>query len=73
MSEIKLETPMDFRRPCDGGGACVEVAMVQVVAVRDSKDPQGTVLLFDEREWEAFTVAVKAGEFDLPVRRAALA
>ncbi|MBB5084980.1 DUF397 domain-containing protein [Nonomuraea endophytica] len=65
MSEIKLETPVEFRSACDGG-TCVEVAMVQVVAVRDSKDPHGPVLLFDGKEWEEFTGAVKAGEFDVP-------
>ncbi|MEV4895533.1 DUF397 domain-containing protein [Nonomuraea sp. NPDC055795] len=72
MSKIKLETPVEFRSACEGG-TCVEVAMVQVVAVRDSKDPHGPVLLFDGKEWEEFTGAVKAGEFDAPRGWAAIA
>jgi len=49
------------------GGACVEVArnLPGVVAVRDSKDPQGAALAFAPGEWRAFTAGVKAGEFDL--------
>lgn len=49
------------------GGACVEVAgnLPGVVAVRDSKDPSGPVLVFSPGEWEAFGVGVKRGEFDL--------
>ena len=48
------------------GGGCVEVgAAGPVVAVRDSKDPQGPKLAFTPREWEAFTSKVKAGDFHL--------
>lgn len=49
------------------GGACVEVAdnLLGVVGVRDSKDPGGPVLAFTPDDWRAFTVAIKAGEFDL--------
>jgi hypothetical protein len=34
------------------------------VFVRDSKDPDGPVLTFNAREWEAFIAGAKAGEFD---------
>jgi Domain of unknown function (DUF397) len=49
------------------GGACVEVAddVVGVVAVRDSKDPGGPVLAFRPDDWQAFTAAIKTGEYDL--------
>ena len=49
------------------GGACVEVArnLPGVVAVRDSKDPEGPVLAFARADWDTFTAAVRAGEFDL--------
>ena len=49
------------------GGACVEVAgnLPGVVAVRDSKDPDGPVLVFSPGEWEAFGAGVKRNEFDL--------
>jgi hypothetical protein len=49
------------------GGTCVEVAsnLPGVVAVRDSKDPDGPKLAFAPDEWVAFTAAIKAGEFGL--------
>jgi hypothetical protein len=50
-----------------GGNGCVEVAFVdRQVAVRDSKDRQGPVLLFTPAEWEAFLGGVHDGEFELP-------
>jgi hypothetical protein len=47
------------------GGACVEVArnLPGVVAVRDSKDPDGPALTFSPAQWQAFTAAVRAGKF----------
>jgi Domain of unknown function (DUF397) len=46
-------------------GACVELAPVNgMVAVRDSKDPDGPVLRYTEAEWAAFLDAAKQGEFD---------
>jgi Domain of unknown function (DUF397) len=49
------------------GGNCVEIAdnLLGVVAVRDSKDPGGPVLAFTPDDWRRFTVAIKAGKFDL--------
>jgi Domain of unknown function (DUF397) len=45
---------------------CVEVAVVDGrVAVRDSKDRGGPVLLFTPVEWAAFLGGVRNGEFDL--------
>lgn len=45
---------------------CVEVADLDDGgrAVRDSKDPAGSVLQFTGREWQAFVAGVRAGEFD---------
>ncbi|MFG2018404.1 DUF397 domain-containing protein [Actinomadura geliboluensis] len=49
------------------GGNCVEVAGVaRVVAVRDSKDPDGPKLAFTSAEWRAFARRVTAGAHDLP-------
>ncbi len=49
-----------------GINGCVEVAFVdEQVAVRDSKDRQGPVLIFTPLEWEAFVGGVRVGEFDL--------
>lgn len=50
------------------GGNCVEVALnlPEVIAVRDTKDKGiGPVLCFSSASWSAFTLSVKAGEFDL--------
>lgn len=56
------------------GGSCVEIAGValrngmpstRMVAVRDSKDRTGPVLVFTPGQWRAFTARVKADEFDL--------
>ena len=48
---------------CDN---CVEVAFVdEAIAVRDSKSPDGPVLVFTQAEWDAFVGGAKDGEFDL--------
>jgi Domain of unknown function (DUF397) len=45
---------------------CVEVAALDDrVAVRNSREPEGSVLLFSRHEWAAFVGGVRAGEFDL--------
>ncbi|RGA05587.1 DUF397 domain-containing protein [Microbispora triticiradicis] len=48
------------------GGNCVEVAsnLRGLIAVRDSKNPDGPKLLFTPSEWRAFIGGVKDGEFD---------
>ena len=53
-------------RSSGNGGQCVEVALnvPGIVAVRDSKNPDGTALVFTEGEWSAFISGVRAGEFD---------
>jgi len=49
-----------------GNGNCVEVAVLdEAVAVRDSKDRSGPVLIFTSAEWDAFMAGAKDGEFDL--------
>jgi uncharacterized protein DUF397 len=48
-----------------GSNGCVEVAVGDDgIAVRDSKDPSGPVLLFTAPEWRAFLAGVRDGEFD---------
>jgi len=49
------------------GGDCVEVAvnLPGIVAVRDTKDPDGAALVFTHAEWLAFVGGVRDGEFDL--------
>ena len=50
-----------------GDGGCVEVAYVEgVIGVRDTKDNgRGSVLMFNEVEWNAFLAGAGAGEFDI--------
>ncbi|MEU5161313.1 DUF397 domain-containing protein [Streptomyces sp. NPDC020875] len=45
------------------GGECVEVAanVPAVVPVRDSKTPDGPVLVFPAADWSSFVTAVKRG------------
>jgi hypothetical protein len=48
-------------------GNCVEVAFVgDWVAVRDSKNPTGSVLFFTPGEWRAFIGGAVDGEFNRP-------
>ncbi|MFI9507442.1 DUF397 domain-containing protein [Nocardia sp. NPDC052566] len=46
----------------------VEVAMLAEghVALRDSRQPDGPVLIFTPGEWTAFTAGARDGEFDRP-------
>lgn len=47
-----------------GDGQCVEVAnFPEAVVVRDSKNPDGPVLVFSVGEWRAFVGGVTNGEF----------
>jgi hypothetical protein len=50
-----------------GNGACVEVAeLPHLIAVRDSKDPDGPILSFGPQPWQDFIGSIRSGEFDLP-------
>lgn len=57
-------TRAEWRKSSYSGnnGDCVEVArnMPGIVAVRDSKDPDGPRLVFTAVGWQAFTDRVKA-------------
>jgi Domain of unknown function (DUF397) len=45
----------------NSGGQCVEIGnAARLVAVRDSKDPDGPVLAFAADTWAAFAERVKA-------------
>ena len=53
-------------RHSNGEGNCVEVARVVpgVVAVRDSKNPEGPKLTFTPADWRHFATDVRNGRFD---------
>lgn len=48
------------------GGQCVELAGSPrgIVALRDSKNPSGVVLVFTADEWRAFLGKIRRGELD---------
>ena len=48
----------------NNGGSCVEVArgMPDVVAVRDSKNPDGPKLAFTAHAWRQFAGRVRSGD-----------
>ena len=50
-----------------GENDCVEAAFLPDggVALRHSRDPEGSVLLYTRGEWDAFLKGAKDGEFDL--------
>lgn len=61
---IVIDQSVTWRRAsrCESG-ACVEVARVgDQIAIRDSKDAAGPVLLFTQEEWSAFTRGVRDGD-----------
>jgi hypothetical protein len=47
-------------------GSCVEVgsAAGRLVAARDSKDPDGPALCFEQGEWRSFFARIKSGAYD---------
>jgi hypothetical protein len=49
------------------GGECVEVAdLPSGRAVRDSKHPEGPILVFTREGWQAFVQGIQAGELGVP-------
>jgi hypothetical protein len=63
---VDLSTAIWRKSTRSGINGCVEVAFAdERIAVRDSKDRKGPVLVFTQREWEAFVGGVRDGEFDL--------
>lgn len=52
-------------------GECVEVSLnlPDIVAVRDSKDPNGPKLIFAPRKWASFVTAVREDSFQIGASR----
>jgi hypothetical protein len=71
MSKMNEQSAQDrawFKSSFSGSALnnCVEVALLpEEIAVRDSKDREGPVLVFTPAEWQAFLAGVRADEFDL--------
>jgi hypothetical protein len=49
----------------NGGGECVEVADLDdgTRALRDSKNPDNGMLIFDCKAWASFMAGIKSGQF----------
>lgn len=46
-------------------GNCVEAALLpDMIAVRDSKNPDGPALVLGRNDWAAFIGGIRAGDFD---------
>jgi hypothetical protein len=72
-------TPAWRKASYSGAAHCVEITVTtdtsrwphkadseKLYLMRDAKNPDGPILAFTPEEWEAFTLGVKDGEFDLP-------
>lgn len=54
-----------WRKSTRSASDCVEVAFApDAVGVRDSKEPSGSLLVFDQPAWTAFVHALRCGAFD---------
>lgn len=67
MVEVDLTDAVWRKSRHSASNGCVEVAFVEGhVAVRDSKDRLGPVLVFTPVEWDAFVAGVRDGELTGP-------
>ncbi|MFB8777133.1 DUF397 domain-containing protein [Streptomyces broussonetiae] len=68
--ESASASPLEWVKSSYSGnnGNCVEVAALPGGgrALRDSKNPDGSALVFSSGEWGAFVAGVMAGEFTQP-------
>jgi hypothetical protein len=62
---VDLSTAVWRKSTLSSSVACVEVAFIEgQIAVRDSKNRRGPVLVFTPTEWAAFLGGVRDGQFD---------
>jgi prepilin-type processing-associated H-X9-DG protein len=67
MVEVDLSNAVWRKRRHSASNGRVEIAFVDGhVAVRDSEDRQGPVLVFTPVEWDAFVAGVRDGELTGP-------
>jgi hypothetical protein len=66
LSEAELSQLSWLKALCSSvNGQCVELAAaVDKVAIRDSKDPNGPILVYTSAEFSAFLEGARNGEFD---------
>jgi hypothetical protein len=62
---VDLSTALWRKSARSGSYGCVEVAFVgDQVAMRDSKDRDGPVLVFTTAEWQALLGGIRSGALD---------
>jgi Domain of unknown function (DUF397) len=63
LADALRSAPWRKSRFSNPSGECVEFTRLprRRVAVRDSKNPQGPVLIFTPGEWEGFLAAIRGG------------
>jgi hypothetical protein len=76
MSEPRREKPAAYEldlsgaewqraEESEGEEEAIEIAFVEeYIAMRNSAEPEGTILVFTQAEWDAFVLGAKDGEFD---------
>jgi hypothetical protein len=63
---VDLSTAAWHKSSYSGDDGCVEVALVNgKVAVRDSKNRSGPILLFAPVEWKIFISEARTGKYDM--------
>jgi uncharacterized protein DUF397 len=64
---VDLSDAAWFKSSWSQANGCVEVAFVEdQIALRDSKDPNGPVLVFTAHEWASLLGKIRNGELELP-------
>ena len=66
LSEAERQSLAWLKAQCStNNGQCVEIASTSdKVAIRDSKDPDGPILVYTPGEFRAFLEGARNGEFD---------
>jgi Domain of unknown function (DUF397) len=74
LSEAERQGLAWLKAQCSTGtGQCIEIASAAgKVAIRDSKDPDGPILVYTPREFSAFLEGARNGEFDRLVHSSAI-
>ena len=66
MIDLTLAVWRKSTRSGGNGGECVEVAgnLPDIIAIRDSKNPDGPALVAAPSAWQAFAAKVKSGSLN---------
>lgn len=67
MTKLEQQGSLLWKKSSASGvGNCVEVAKAQeMMFVRDSKNPEGSILAFSTAEWNAVMIDVRIGQFTI--------